>query len=84
MTTLLTNLPSTYAPRVTLDCTASRWHRQERATHEEQFLEWVRNFPRKDVLHVYLTATIADRESRFLKNKLQALGCTVTARVCCG
>lgn len=45
-------------------------------------IDWIKTYPRKKDVHVYLRSPRQDILARKLKNTLQALGCTVTAKVC--
>jgi hypothetical protein len=43
-------------------------------------IEWIRTYPRRKDVHVYLGAQRHKPQGRQLQNALQALGCTVTNR----
>jgi len=43
-------------------------------------LDWVRNYPNRSQLHIFLQRSLPDASSRRLQNMLQALGCKVTTR----
>jgi hypothetical protein len=70
-------------PLVTLDCSSIGLSRSLRDEGHagDQLLDWVRSHPNRQSVHVVLRTSINDRRGKILKNRLQALGCTVTARV---
>ncbi len=44
-------------------------------------VEWVRNYPRKGAVHVYLPSDRVLSNARQLQSTLLSLGCTVTRRL---
>jgi hypothetical protein len=44
----------------------------------DTLLDWVRTYPRRTDIHVYLRNSMRSIGVRKLQHKLQALGCTVT------
>ena len=69
-TTPLSELSLPGTPTVTLD-----WSNllQSDGVDAQHLLEWVRGYPRKREIHVYIP-----QKQRPLQRQLQALGCTVT------
>ena len=43
-------------------------------------LRWIRTYPERTAIHVYLSRTPDTQQSRTLQNTLQSLGCRVTMR----
>lgn len=63
--------------RLVIDC--SHFDSERDSPAITQFLEWVRVYPERAAIQVYLRPA-QNRDSRSLRYALQKLGCTVTAR----
>ncbi|MBU2259915.1 hypothetical protein KKC44_04910 [Patescibacteria group bacterium] len=62
-------------------CVTIYWS-SEKELQTDAMLEWLRLYPRKHDIHVYLPSVHKRRDHPRLQNTLQQLGCTVTARMC--
>jgi len=45
------------------------------------FMDWVKSYPRRSDIHVFVRSSIVSASNRKLQSRLQALGCTVTRKV---
>ncbi len=43
-------------------------------------MEWIRTYPQRSAIHVYLRSSLSDQSNRKLQSTLQSLGCRVTSR----
>lgn len=78
---MLPSLTTSSSLRVTLDCSSLSLVEGE-STHvsaTDRIIDWLQNFPQRRGIHVYLRSSMNDLHGRRFKNKLQALGCTVTS-----
>lgn len=66
--------------RVIIDWSEGGFQQPEAAKPEEveKLLAWVKSYPRRRDIHVYLRNPMMSVRVRTLQHKLQALGCTVT------
>jgi hypothetical protein len=76
----LPNFPT--LSRLVIDCTeicaAAATNVSE--TEMDKLLDWVRTYPRRDEIHVYLRNSLKHRPVRRLQRTLLSLGCTVTTK----
>jgi hypothetical protein len=50
------------------------------AIDRARLLEWIRTYPQRSTIHVYLRSSLVSQQNRKLQSTLQSLGCTVTRR----
>jgi Lon protease-like protein len=43
-------------------------------------MEWIRTYPQRSAIHVYLRSSLSNQKNRKLQSTLQSLGCRVTSR----
>jgi hypothetical protein len=43
-------------------------------------LEWIRTYPQRSAIHVFLRSSLSNQKNRKLQSTLQSLGCKVTSR----
>ncbi|MBI3619267.1 hypothetical protein HY213_04530, partial [Candidatus Peregrinibacteria bacterium] len=82
MHSLTTTHSSSSAVQVTLDWSNLFTLYPSRDTHTQIpfLLQWISAYPDRRNVRVYLGAAVRHHEHRRLKNSLQSLGCTVTAK----
>lgn len=50
------------------------------AVQMEDLVRWIRTYPERTAVHVYLRRSLTNTRGRLLRNTLQSMGCTVTMR----
>ncbi|MDP7247648.1 MAG: hypothetical protein QF741_03425 [Candidatus Peribacteraceae bacterium] len=63
--------------RVTVD-----WS-QEKEININHLVEWLKGYPRKGDIHVYIPRRFNHSPTASFRTTLQALGCTVTSKIAC-
>ena len=46
----------------------------------DHLMQWIRSYPARSAVHVYLRRSLSAPRDRMLQNTLQSLGCRVTMR----
>lgn len=70
--------------RVIIDCSSMVGDDRGESPELSSLIEWVKSFPRRSEVHVVLGGGPSRQASRRLQGRLQAMGCTVTARTAFG
>jgi len=77
VTVINTNKGKSNPPRVTVD-----WS-QEKEINIHHLVEWLKGYPRKGDIHVYIPRRFNHSPTASLRTTLQMLGCTVTSKTVC-